>query len=48
MIQKRPFVDDDSYELACKHPRHLENIDQLTLIASLNDSHPKTTTSGNK
>lgn len=48
MIQKRPFVDDDSYELACKHPRHLEHIDQLTLIASLNDSHPKTTTSGNK
>ncbi|KAJ9173217.1 hypothetical protein P3X46_016378 [Hevea brasiliensis] len=45
MIHKRPFVDDDSYEVACKHRRHLEHIDQLAPMAFLDDSHPKTTTS---
>lgn len=45
MIHKRPFVDDDSYEVACKHPRHLEHIDQLTPIASLDDARQKSVTS---
>ncbi|KAF2313635.1 hypothetical protein GH714_012527 [Hevea brasiliensis] len=41
MIHKRRFVDDDSYEVACKHPRHLEHIEQLAPIAPPNDSHQK-------
>ncbi|KDP27221.1 hypothetical protein JCGZ_19920 [Jatropha curcas] len=41
MIHKRPFVDDDSYEFASKHPRHLEHIDQFAPIASLADTRHK-------
>ncbi|KAJ8750188.1 hypothetical protein K2173_014103 [Erythroxylum novogranatense] len=41
MIHKRPFVDNDSYEFACKHPRQLEYIDQLTPIFPLDDADKK-------
>ncbi|KAF3444841.1 hypothetical protein FNV43_RR14534 [Rhamnella rubrinervis] len=30
MISKRPFADEDSYEVACKHPRHLECSNELS------------------
>lgn len=30
MINKRPFGDEDSYEVACKHQRQLECTDELS------------------
>lgn len=48
MIHKRPFVGDDSYEVAFKYPRNLEHVDKLAPIVSFNDYHQKTTISGKK
>lgn len=45
MIHKRPFVGDDSYEVAFKYPRNLEHVDKLAPIVSFNDYHQKTTIS---
>ena len=28
MINKRPFGDEGSYEIACKHSRHLEHANE--------------------
>ncbi|KAJ8775246.1 hypothetical protein K2173_020250 [Erythroxylum novogranatense] len=46
MIHKRPFVDNESYEFACKHPRQLDCIDQLTSNFPLDDAYQKTRNSG--
>ena len=48
MIHKRPFIDDDSYEVACKHPRHLEYVDQLASVVPLDDTYLKPMISGNE
>jgi hypothetical protein len=47
MIQKRAFADDNSYEVACKHPRQMEHIDQFAPIFPLDNAHQKHLVSGN-
>ncbi|KAG6779298.1 hypothetical protein POTOM_015671 [Populus tomentosa] len=46
MIQKRAFADDNSYEVACKHPRQMEHIDQFAPIFPLDNAHQKHLVSG--
>ncbi|KAJ4841152.1 hypothetical protein Tsubulata_016912 [Turnera subulata] len=41
MIHKRPFVDEDSYEVATKFPRQLEHIDQQASAAPADNSRER-------
>ncbi|CAK7338583.1 unnamed protein product [Dovyalis caffra] len=46
MYQKRAFADDNSYEVAFKHPRQMEHTDQLAPIFPLDNVHQKHLVSG--
>uniref|UniRef100_A0A2P2L513 Myb-like domain-containing protein n=1 Tax=Rhizophora mucronata TaxID=61149 RepID=A0A2P2L513_RHIMU len=46
MIHKRPYVDDDSDEVACKHPRQFDYIDDLSPIVPLENAYEYPQSSG--